>query len=133
MNKKRVLIVDDNKELRTLIRMTLEFSNCEIHETEDGTHAMRLIDVVKPDIIILDIMMPGELDGLDVCKRVKSNSETSNTKVILLSAMGQKIDIERGIAAGAHSYLTKPFSPLMLLDRMGYDVAINEFVELSDE
>lgn len=128
MNKKRVLIVDDNKELRTLIRMTLEFSSYEIHETEDGPHAMRLIEVVKPDIIILDIMMPGEFDGLEVCKRVKSNKETSSIKVILLSAMGQKIDIENGIKAGAHSYLTKPFSPLMLLDKMECDVEINKFV-----
>jgi DNA-binding response OmpR family regulator len=118
MNKKRILIVDDNQELRSLIRMTLEFNDYEIHEAEDGPHAMRLINVVKPDVVILDIMMPGEFDGLEVCKRVKSDAATADTKIILLSAMGQKKDVDLGLEAGANSYLTKPFSPLTLLDEV---------------
>lgn len=118
MTTKRVLIVDDNRELRALIRMTLEFGDYDLYEAEDGEHAMRLFPVVKPDVMILDIMMPGAFDGLEVCRRIKSNSATADTKIVLLSAMGQKADIERGKEAGADAYLTKPFSPLTLMEHI---------------
>lgn len=120
MTKKRVLIVDDNSDLRTLVLMTLEYSDYEIHQAEDASQGMQLVNTVKPDIIILDIMMPGELDGIELCRIIKSSEETSATRVILLSAMGQKDDIARGIKAGADVYLTKPFSPLELIEKLKY-------------
>jgi len=120
MTKKRVLIVDDNIDLRTLVQMTLEYNDYEIHQAEDASQAMQLVKTVKPDIIILDIMMPGELDGIELCRIIKSSEETSATRVILLSAMGQKDDIARGIKAGADVYLTKPFSPLELIEKLKY-------------
>ena len=96
MTNKRVLIVDDNIDLRTLVQMTLEYNDYEIHQAEDASQAMQLVKTVKPDIIILDIMMPGELDGIELCRIIKSSEETSATRVILLSSMGQKDDIARG-------------------------------------
>lgn len=116
MNKKRILIVDDQGELRKLIRMTLEFEDYELHEANSGTRAIELVASVQPDILILDVMMPGELDGFAVCEKIKSEDETRSIYILLLTARGQDTDIKRGEEAGADAYLIKPFSPLELIE-----------------
>jgi len=113
---KKLLIVDDHDELRSLIKMTLEFSDFELYEADNGENALLMIEKTQPEVIILDIMMPGSIDGIEVCRRVKSNPETANIKVILLSAKGQKKDIQEGGEAGADAYFVKPFSPISLLE-----------------
>lgn len=115
---KRILIVEDQADIRKLIRMTLEFENYEIHEATDGAFGLRMATAVKPDVILLDVMMPGELDGLQVCQRVKSDPALAGTRVILLTARGQVRDRDAGTAAGADEYLVKPFSPLQLIDTL---------------
>lgn len=114
--KQKLLIVDDHAELRTLIKMTLEGSDFELFETDNGEKALQFVDETRPDVIILDIMMPGKIDGIDVCSQIKSNPATAATKVILLSAKGQKKDIQAGDDAGADAYFIKPFSPVSLLE-----------------
>ena len=114
--KAKLLIVDDHNELRTLLKMTLEYSDYELYEAENGEVALELVQLLKPKVIILDIMMPGTVDGLEVCRRVKSNPDTAETKVILLSAKGQKEDLRNGEKAGADAYFVKPFSPMSLLE-----------------
>lgn len=116
MTKKRILIVDDQGELRKLVRMTLEFEDYELHEAEDGERALVLVKTIMPDLVILDVMMPGEINGYDVCQLIKDNPETSDTYIILLTARGQKSDLERGGEVGANTYLVKPFSPIELID-----------------
>lgn len=111
-----VLIVDDNWQLRELVKMTLTFSDYTLHEAENGQEALQLIKAIKPGIVLLDIMMPGELSGLDVCREIKSDPSLSHIRVIILSAKGQKVDLEAGGQAGADAYFVKPFSPLSLLD-----------------
>jgi CheY-like chemotaxis protein len=113
---KRVLIVEDQPDIRKLIRMTLEFEAYEIHEASDGTSGLRQALSVLPDLVLLDVMMPGELDGLQVCRQLKSSPVTRGIKVVLLTARGQSRDREAGQAAGADDYLVKPFSPLQLTD-----------------
>ena len=113
---KCVLIVEDQVDIRKLIRMTLEFEPYEIHEAADGTEGLRLADEVKPDLILLDVMMPGELDGLQVCARVRTNPTLRDTRVVLLTARGQNQDRDAGEQAGADEYLIKPFSPLQLIE-----------------
>ena len=114
---KRVLIVEDQPDIRKLIRMTLEFEAYEIHEAADGAFGLRLAQAVKPDLVLPDVMMPGEMDGLQVCQRLKSSPATRGIKVVvLLTARGQARDREAGQAAGADDYLVKPFSPLQLID-----------------
>jgi two-component system, OmpR family, phosphate regulon response regulator PhoB len=113
---KRVLIVEDQADIRKLIRMTLEFEPYEIHEAADGAFGLRMAGAVKPDLMLLDVMMPGELDGLQVCERIKNDPATSDIKVVLLTARGQVRDREAGKAAGADDYLVKPFSPLQLIE-----------------
>lgn len=116
MTNKRILIVDDQGELRKLVRMTLEFEDYELHEAENGERALELVQAVSPDLVILDVMMPGHINGYDVCQRVKENSETSGIYIVLLTARGQKEDLERGDEVGADTYLVKPFSPIELID-----------------
>ena len=115
---KRVLIVEDQADIRKLIRMTLEFENYEIHEASDGSFGLRMAQAIKPDIMLLDVMMPGEIDGLQVCQRIKSDPAMAATKVVLLTARGQQKDREAGEQAGADEYLIKPFSPLQLIETL---------------
>ena len=113
---KRVLIVEDQADIRKLIRMTLEFEPYEIHEAANGINGLQLAGEVVPDLILLDVMMPGEIDGLQVCARVRTNPELRATRVVLLTARGQTQDREAGQQAGADEYLIKPFSPLQLIE-----------------
>ena len=113
---KRVLIVEDQPDIRKLIRMTLEFEDFEIHEASDGAFGLSMARATLPDIVLLDGMMPGELDGLQVCQRLKQDSVTRYIKVVLLTARGQARDREAGQQAGADEYLVKPFSPLQLIE-----------------
>ena len=113
---KRVLIVEDQADIRKLIRMTLEFEPYEIHEAANGTEGLRLAVDVQPDLILLDVMMPGELDGLQVCAQVRALPALQGTRVVLLTARGQNQDRDAGQEAGADEYLIKPFSPLQLIE-----------------
>ena len=113
---KRVLIVEDQPDIRTLIRMTLEFEDYEIYEAADGSAGLRAARDICPDLVLMDIMMPGELDGLQVCQKIKGDAALRATKVVLLTARGQVRDREAGRAAGANDYLVKPFSPLQLIE-----------------
>ena len=112
----RILIVDDNLQMRNLLRITFSTgTNYELFEAKNGLDAIDLIRNSTPDIVFLDIMMPGDIDGLGVCEFIKK-SEYKSCFVVLLSAKGQKMDIELGLEMGADMYLTKPFSPIALLD-----------------
>ncbi|MDP1125073.1 response regulator, partial [Klebsiella pneumoniae] len=91
-----------------LIHMTLEFEAYEIHEAADGVTGLRLARALRPDLMLLDVMMPGELDGLQVCQRIKADAELAGIKIVLLTARGQARDREAGSKAGAEEYLVKP-------------------------
>ena len=113
---KRVLIIEDQVDIRKLIRMTLEFEPYEIHAAANGTDGLQLAEAVVPNLILLDVMMPGVLDGLQVCARVRANPALQATRVVLLTARGQTQDRDAGQQAGADEYLIKPFSPLQLIE-----------------
>lgn len=113
---KRVLIVEDQADIRKLIRMTLEFEDYEIHEASDGAAGLRIARDIRPELMLLDVMMPGELDGLQVCHHIKNDAATRDIRVVLLTARGQARDREVGREAGADEYLVKPFSPLQLIE-----------------
>ena len=116
MSKKIILIVDDQGELRKLVRMTLEFGDYELHEAENGQRALELSKVIQPDLVILDVMMPGDINGYQVCEKLKQGQNEKVPYVLLLTARGQKSDVEEGERVGADNYLVKPFSPLELID-----------------
>ncbi|MBB5017252.1 DNA-binding response OmpR family regulator [Chitinivorax tropicus] len=113
---KKILIVEDQDDIRKLIRMTLEFEDFEIHEAPEGATGLKMVESVRPDLVLLDVMMPGELDGFQVCQRIKYNPGWQHIKVIMLTARTQKMDRSVGEAMGADGYLTKPFSPLELIE-----------------
>jgi len=122
--KRNALIVDDQPDIRKLILMTMESEDFELHETDNGVDALRLAQNLRPAVVLLDVMMPGGLDGYQVCEKIKANEVLrETTKVILLTARGQRTDVERGQAAGCDAYLVKPFSPIELLDTVDRLVA----------
>lgn len=112
----KMLIVDDNGDLRKLLRLTFGYGKYQILEAENGQSGLNLAMQQKPDVILLDIMMPGEIDGLRVCKLIKASPELKDCCVIMLTARGQREDFEKGEKAGADYYITKPFSPLELIE-----------------
>ncbi|MBN1218964.1 MAG: response regulator [Anaerolineae bacterium] len=116
---KKVLIVDDQPQVHELLKVTLEVGDYEVLSAGDGRQAIYLAYKEHPHVILLDIMMPdSEIDGLEVCRRLKADPVTAGIVIILLSAKGQKEDIEAGLAAGANDYITKPFSPIGLMEKI---------------
>ncbi|CAD7780363.1 MAG: Transcriptional regulatory protein SrrA [Candidatus Methanoperedenaceae archaeon GB50] len=114
---KKILIVDDEERVRRLIETTLDIGDFQIFQAKDGEEALKIAQEEKPALILLDIMMPG-MDGFEVCKRLKNNSETKSSYIIMLTAKGQKQDIEKGYTVGADDYFVKPFSPMELLNKV---------------
>lgn len=110
----KLLVVDDNAEVRNLLRLTLSFGDYSVREASNGVDALNLIREWRPDIVLLDIMMPGEKNGLQVCREVKQDEEIKDTFIAMLTARGQKQDMQEGNNAGADAYLIKPFSPIEL-------------------
>lgn len=115
---KKVLVVDDEAPLRLLISATLEDEELEICEATDGLAGLEMAQKILPDLIVLDMMMPG-ITGLEVCKKLKDSPETRHIKVLLLTAKGQQKDREAAWEAGVDFFLAKPFSPAKLLVMVG--------------
>jgi DNA-binding response OmpR family regulator len=109
-----VLIADDEPTIVELVRLTLEDNRIRVIAAHDGATALDLASQFTPDLILLDVAMP-ELDGLEVCRRLRRDPGSSRTTIVMLTAAAQSDDIARGLDAGANEYLTKPFSPLRLL------------------
>lgn len=116
---KKILIVEDHADIRRLIRMTLEFEDCEITEAGDAQAGWDAAQAQRPDLILLDVMMPGGSSGLDLCRAFKASPTLRQVPVVILSARGSSTDREAGLAAGAGAYLVKPFSPMQLLELIG--------------
>jgi CheY-like chemotaxis protein len=114
--KVKILIVDDNHHTRNILRLTFSrLGEYDIFEATQGIEAIAIFNDQMPDIVFLDIMMP-EMDGIEVCRLIKSTPTNPHCIVILLSAKVSKPDIEEGLNAGADRYLFKPFSPLQLIE-----------------
>ncbi len=112
---KKVLIVEDQADVRDVIRISLEMEDFAIHEAADGHAALQQAARVRPDLMLLDVMMPG-LDGLQVCQRVRADPALKRTKIVMLTARDQARDRQAAAQAGADHYLAKPFSPIELLN-----------------
>jgi len=116
---KKILIVDDQIEVRELVQVTLEIGDYQILSAENGQQAIDIAQAEHPDIILMDIMMPGsEVDGLEACRRLKADTATNDITIVMLSAKGQESDVDAGRVAGADDYFTKPFSPIALIEKV---------------
>ena len=114
---KKILIVDDEEKVRKLVEVTLSTGELEILHASSGKEGLRKARESMPDIILLDVMMPG-LDGIEVCKLLKKDPATKDIYIVMLTAKGQQTDKKKGFAAGADEYFVKPFSPMNLMDKI---------------
>ena len=117
MPKENILIVDDEEDVLELLRFSLEKNGYKIDAAISGEEAITKARGKLPDLIILDLMLPG-IDGLEVCKKLKGDSKTVNIPVIMLTAKSEESDIVTGLELGAQDYITKPFSPKVLVARV---------------
>jgi CheY-like chemotaxis protein len=116
---KKILIVDDQPEIRELVAVTLRIGDYMIWQAVSGDAALVLARAEHPDLILLDVMMPNSsMDGFEVCRQLKSDPMTRDISIVMLTARGQETDIELGKLVGADDYFTKPFSPLQLMQKV---------------
>jgi len=113
----RIVIADDDADIRELVVFKLRHAGHEVLPVADGAAAVEACLTDKPDLVLLDVMMPG-MSGLDVCRTLRQATETSMVSVILLTARAQESDVEQGFDAGADDYVVKPFSPRELAARV---------------
>ncbi len=118
-NVRRVLVADDDDDIRTLIVMNLELSGYQVASAADGMEAAKLARTLLPDVIVLDLMMPG-MDGLEVLHGLKTWPETSEIPIVMLTAKASDHDVWQGWQAGASYYMTKPFDLDHLLQYVDY-------------
>ena len=113
----KVLIVEDEVAIVTLLRYNLEKEGYAVISTGDGEEALQMVKDHRPDIIVLDWMLPG-MTGVEICKHIRWNQDIKNTPIIMLSARGEEGDRIRGLDSGADDYMVKPFSPPELISRI---------------
>lgn len=116
MAKVKILTVDDEEDIRELVALYMSREGYEVRSCDTGEHAMDLARTQIPDLIILDLMLPG-INGLDVCRQLKNDTKTQGIPIIMLTAKGEETDIVIGLELGADDYVTKPFSGKVLVAR----------------
>ena len=109
------MVVDDDPLVRNLLRAVLQSGEFDVIEAVDGKEALRLAGERAPNVVVLDVMMPGA-SGYDVCRSLRADPRFDGTRIVMLTARNSVDDREEGMAAGADAFFTKPFSPLQLID-----------------
>jgi two-component system phosphate regulon response regulator PhoB len=117
MAKERILVVDDEEDILELVRFNLAREGYPVICTASGEESLKIVQKEHPDLIVLDLMLPG-IDGLDVAKALKNDPKTRDIPIIMLTAKGEEADIVAGLELGADDYVTKPFSPRILVARV---------------
>ena len=105
----RILIVDDEPNIVLALELLMKKEGYEVHTVDDGERAVQAAKELRPDLILLDIMMP-KMDGYEVCQRIRSDALLKDVSIIMLTAKGREVEREKGLALGADHYITKPFS-----------------------
>ena len=114
---KKILIADDEPNIVVALEYLLQRNGYEVHIARNGDEALRLIEAHIPDLVLLDVMMPLR-SGYDVCKRIRERTDWRHVKIVMLSAKGRDAEVNKGLAAGADLYITKPFSTRELLGQI---------------
>jgi two-component system phosphate regulon response regulator PhoB len=117
MAKESIFIIEDDKNILEVLRFNLTKERYQVDYSEDGETGLLKIASKTPDLILLDLMLPG-IDGLEVCRRLKANEKTNSISIVMLTAKGEEADIVAGLELGADDYITKPFSTRVLLARI---------------
>jgi DNA-binding response OmpR family regulator len=106
---RKVLIADDEPNIVEALEFLLQRSGFEVHIARNGDEALRLIEVHRPDLVLLDVMMP-QRSGYEVCQRMREREDWRHIKIVMLSAKGREVEVNKGLSIGADLYITKPFS-----------------------
>jgi DNA-binding response OmpR family regulator len=114
---KKILIADDEPNIVISLEFLMQRNGYEVKTAGDGDAALRLVTEFRPDLILLDIMLPLK-SGYEVCQKIRENPDVSATKVVMITAKGRDIEVAKGLALGADAYITKPFSTQDLLDQV---------------
>lgn len=117
MHKPKIILIEDEADIAAIIKLQAEIAGYRLIVEVDGLNGLRAVEREKPDLVILDIMLPGQ-SGLDVCRKIKMNPELKNTPVIMVSAKSEELDVILGLELGADDYVSKPFSPKILFSRV---------------
>jgi phosphate regulon transcriptional regulator PhoB len=115
--KRTILVVEDEKDIRDLVRFHLEQEGYAVREAESGEEALQRVDAERPALVVLDLMLPGT-DGLEVCRRLRAASATASVPIVMLTAKAAEVDRVIGLEIGADDYITKPFSPREVVARV---------------
>jgi two-component system phosphate regulon response regulator PhoB len=115
--KTQILIIEDEEDIRELVRYNLERENFAVIEAESGEAGLKSVSQKKPDLILLDLMLPGK-DGLQICRELKRSDATRDIPVVMMTAKGEESDIVTGLELGAEDYVVKPFSPKVMVARV---------------
>jgi CheY-like chemotaxis protein len=114
--KSKILVVEDHADIRRLVRWALEDSGHTLYEAPNGALGLELARTVHPDMVFLDVMMPGEMDGIEVCAQIRKDPVLAHTLIVMLTADAAQQTKAKSLAAGANFFLPKPFSPAKLLE-----------------
>lgn len=106
---KRILIAEDEPNIVISLEFLLKEAGYEVAVARDGAQAIALAGTLRPDLVVLDVMLPS-VNGFEVCRRLLANRETKDVKILMLTARGRETEVEKGLASGAHAYMTKPFA-----------------------
>ncbi len=117
MPARKIVIVDDEEDILELVRYNLEKEGYDVIAATNGEDGLRLVEKYSPEMLILDIMMP-DMDGIEVCRRLRSSRKTASLPIIMLTAKTDETDVVLGLEMGADDYIAKPFSPRVLLARI---------------
>jgi two-component system alkaline phosphatase synthesis response regulator PhoP len=117
MAHEHILVIEDEEDIAELIRYNLEREGYRVTHADSGERGIEIVRRQHPDLLLLDLTLPG-VDGLEVCKRVKADAATAKTPIIMVTARGEEADVVTGLELGAEDYLTKPFSPRVLVARV---------------
>lgn len=117
MHKTKILLIEDEEDIASLIKLQAELAGYKVHVEMDGLNGYLAVEKERPDIVILDIMLPG-LNGLDVCRKIKSNADLKDIPIVMISAKTEELDVVLGLELGADDYVAKPFSLKVLFSRI---------------
>ena len=130
LDSKNILVVEDDSDIRELISFNLKNEGHQVFEAKDGEAGIDKAREKLPDLILLDLMLPG-IQGLDVCRIIKSDQETKEIPIIMVTALGQEEDIVKGLETGADDYITKPFSIKVLIARV--NAVLKRSIEVGED
>jgi len=117
MQKTKILLIEDEEDIASLIKLQAELADYKVYVESDGLNGLIAVERERPDVIVLDIMLPG-LNGLDVCRKIRSNPDFNSIPIIIISAKSEELDVVLGLELGADDYVAKPFSLKVLFSRI---------------